>query len=476
MPENNTTPDPSENRPTPGPNNNSDKDKTLLALWKGFRRSVKFTRGNLDLDPREDLNRAQRLLVRNLRVLFLVFRWEVYKRVELHAQALTMKTLLALVPAVVVVVAMTSKLGSGMDTVNQRSIEWLIASLAGTEEISSAIQGYLSPENFNAARLGPVTIIILSLTVMSLLSHVEVSFNTLFQVQAPRSMGVRLVTYWALLTLGPLLLGLSLAFTLGEGSAQLTTFLDGSGILRRFIFAVLPWFLTWAGFAILYIGIPNTRVRIIPAVLAAVVAGTLWNLAKFGFAVYARNNVTVRDIYGSLATFPMFILWVYISWILLLAGCQLCYAFHHASTYRAGEAGKLPSFASQCRAMLRIFWQVADDFHAGRPATNSDDLADLTGLPRSLVQWSEEHLETGGFVRFTEDHAMVPARDLDSIRFADLVQYVQHDIGTSFPLKHDEGRKIVEGALREVDAKFVGEAGGDLDLTVAELLEKSAET
>ncbi len=432
-------------------------DVKSVPLWRrimrGFWRTVLFTRGHVELDPRRDLNRAQRLLARNLRVIFQVLRLDIYHRVELHAQALTMKTLLALVPAMVVIIALSSRFGAGLENLNRETITWLIEVLSGSEQLQETLKTYLDGAQFERASLGAGTVVILAFTVMSLLSHVELSFNTLFHIPNRRPIGLRLLSYWALLTLGPLFLGASLAFTVSSQSGVIAPLLLDLGGFGRFVLRMVPWMATWFGFGILYVTIPNTRVRPSAAFLAALIAGSLWNAGKFAFAYYASNNVTVRDIYGSLAALPLFILWVYVSWVIILAGVQLCFALQNAATYRhEKEIGPFTQ-RSIDRAACRLFLEVGNDFHMGNAPATAEELGARIGLPRALLEQSLSILLSGGFVRVDAEGGHSPGRDLESVTVADIVHFTNAQVGTHISPNQDTSRGVIDNVFADLDAE-----------------------
>ena len=417
-----------------------------------LRHVVALTTGEEDPGAEAELTTFERFFALNLRALLLVVRVEVYRRVELHAQALTMKTLLSLVPLFVVVFAILSAFGGGLESVNQQIVERVIGYLAGSADLSQQIAGYINTDNIQQARLGGITVAILALTVMSLLSHVEDSFNALFGVTTKRPVGVRLLTYWALLTLGPLLLLSSLALTAALHAPEFVVWVERLGVVGTLGIGFLPLAITWLGFAILYLGVPNTRVQIWPAFLAAVVAGSLWNVAKWGFAVYARNNVTVQDIYGSLAAFPMFILWLYISWILLLGGAQLCFAFQHAASYRR-ESSTLISYRGLELGICRLFIEVARDYIRGHPPTQPEVVAPKLGIPSGMLERAVVLLREGGFVHETHAGGVVPARDLSGLTVGELIAFVAEGEGHTPSLRPGPELELIEEIFESLDAE-----------------------
>ncbi len=447
----------------------SGRREALHAAYRAVRDTVQFTRGRLELDPNRDMSRGQRFLAANLRVIFLTLRLDVYRRLELHAQALTFKTLLSMVPLFVVVFAILSGFGGGLEKANQDIVEYVIGYLSGSAQLQQEIASYINTSTIRDAELGALTIVILVLTVMSLLSHVENSFNALFGVTSRRSVGVRLLTYWALLTLGPLLILVSVALTAALQTSGFAARVESFGTAGDLAIRSTPLLVTWVAFTVIYLTVPNTRVRVVPAVLAALVAGSLWNFAKFFFAWYARNNVTVQDIYGSLAAFPMFILWVYISWVLILVGAQLCYAFQHASTYQPEAAGMTPSHTSRERAACLIFYAVARDYCHDAPPTQVAAVAQRLGVPGHLQERTLTDLREGGFVVDTAGGGLVPARDLQSVTVADLLEFVCHEAGHNPVLTAEHSGRYFDDLIEAIDEQRQRIAGGT---TFRELVER----
>lgn len=411
-------------------------------MWVRVKEAFLFTRGRLELDPSRDLNRYQRMLVTNLRALFMVFRWEVYQRVELHAQALTMKTLLSLVPAAAVFFAFLTAVDT-QGQVREELVHEIIAYLSASEQLRDRVVDVLASDQLRHAELGALTIVILAFTVMSLLSHVENTFNALFEAKSARRLGVRLLSYWALLTVGPLLLLTSVALTAWFQSSAFAGFFDSLGALGRLALRMAPMGATWIAFALLYLTVPNTTVRLIPAMLAALVAGSLWNLAKWGFAFYASTNVTVQNIYGSLAAFPLFILWVYISWVLLLAGAQLCYAFQHADTYRPRHAEVPISDASREMAATRLLFEVVLGFTSGAAATTLDALSKRLDMDPRLAQQAMDRLRDAKLVVHADEGGLVPARDPSEITVGEVLEHLRFPTGEPPRLPRDEATALL---------------------------------
>jgi len=403
----------------------------------------------LEHDPVADMTRAQRLAVRNIRVVFLVARWEVLRSLKLHAQALTYATMLSLVPALAVVFAILKGFGATAG-ITDRLQGFLIGNISSTPQLQQKLGGYIETfvGNVDAGHIGIPSIIILIWSVLMLLGHIEASFNDVFGIREQRPLATRLLTYWAVLTFGPLLLVASFALTAWFQTSRMATFSAGLGGISGFFFSALPLLVTWVGFTAMYLFVPNTRVRLGPAFFAAVVAGSAWNLAKAGYAFYASNAITLQNIYGSLAVIPLFIVWLYASWLLVLFGAQLAFAFQNAKTYRREDERLDAGQTFMERAACRIFLEVARNFCVGLPAPNAEQLTASLRLPRRLLQTLVLRLREGGLVQLTEpDEGVIPATDPEQVTVEDLLALLRRGHTSDPCLVSDEARLFLDDLI-----------------------------
>lgn len=385
------------------------------------------TKTYLERDSLAELSRTQRILVRNVRVMFLAARLEALKRVQLHAQALTYVTLLSLVPLAAVVFSIFKGFGSA-EGITDKITSFLLTQVPMSSEHGAIISEYVATfsTNINAGRLGWVSILILVVSVLMLLNHIESSLNAVFGVTSNRPFVTRMLTYWSVLTFGPLLLAGSFALTAGLQTTTVGSYLDSLQFGWELLLRAAPLIATWIAFTTMYLVIPNTRVRFSSALLAAVVAGSLWNAWKFAYAVYAKHNVTQSDIYGSLAVIPMFVLWLYVSWLIVLFGGQLAFAVQHAATYRKEDEQQVASHAFLERATCRVFLEIAKDFYWGRSPTSMERLIAVLKIPRRLLDAVVHKLKEGGFVRDTEAEAgLIPIIDLEKVTMNRLLEYLR---------------------------------------------------
>jgi membrane protein len=192
------------------------------------------------------------------------------------------------------------------------------------------IQSHLQAFAEKSRGLTAVGTVVLVVTAVMLISAINAALDQIWKVRWRRSVVGQILVYWALLTLGPLLIGASLAVT--SYLVSLPLFSDATpGGVRKGILDLMPWATSALGFTLMYAILPNTRVRIRHALIGAVVAAFLFEAAKHAFALYVTSFPTYQTIYGALATVPLFLIWIYVTWIIILLGAEF--------TYCAGRSG-----------------------------------------------------------------------------------------------------------------------------------------
>lgn len=236
------------------------------------------------------------------------------------AGSLTFTTVFALVPLLTIALAIFTTFP--MFNTFRSSLEAYFIQSVMPKAISSTILGYLTAFASKATRLSAVGAVALIFTSIAMMNMIERVFNRIWRVRAQRGWTKRILVYWAIITLGPLLIGVSL--TMSSHFFMATSDLVGDiPVLGALIYTVLSLALTTAGFTLLYVAVPNRDVDWYDAAWGGLVAGLAFEVAKRGFAVFISQFPTYSKIYGALAALPLFLLWVYVSWIITLVGALL---------------------------------------------------------------------------------------------------------------------------------------------------------
>ena len=238
-------------------------------------------------------------------------------RLGLTASSLTFTTLIALVPLVTVMLAVFSAFP--MFAGFQRALETYFLQSLVPEGIAKPVLGALTQFAAKAARLGAVGLVVLVLTALALMLTIDRALNAIWRVRRPRSIARRVLVYWTALTLGPLLLGVSLSLTpyvLTASKSVVGALPGGVGVLLN----LLEFVLLAAGMAGLFHYVPNTEVRWRHALAGGVFVSVGLELAKRVLAWYVGLVPTYSAVYGAFATLPIFLLWIYLGWVIVLWG------------------------------------------------------------------------------------------------------------------------------------------------------------
>jgi membrane protein len=236
------------------------------------------------------------------------------------ASSLTFTTLLALVPLATIVLTLMSAFPvfSGL---SEHIHAFLLANML-PEKAGKIVSGYIEQFTGRAGRLTAVGTAFLALTAFMLMFTIEHAFNSIWRVSRPRPVAQRILVYWATLTLGPVLIGASLSITsyLVGASLGLTreTPLAGTAILW-----LVPFVLTWAAFTLLYYFVPNRAVRPRHALAGGLVAAFVFEVMKRSFAYYIAQFPSYTLVYGAFAVIPIFLLWIYFSWTVIVIGALI---------------------------------------------------------------------------------------------------------------------------------------------------------
>lgn len=382
--------------------------------------------------PLDGRSAAARAAVSMLRAWALALRSFDSDLVELRASALTYRVLLALVPSLAVAFSLFQAFG-GLEGGKQALEAMLVANL-GPGAAATAV-GYVTSfvERVSAGAVAGTGVVVLVFTVISLLSATETSMNALWRIERGRSFLDRFVVYWATVTVGPLLLAISLSVTSAGQSHALTQRLSAlAPLLAGLLFQVVPWLFTCASLTLLYVIVPNTHVRLLPALGGGLVAGTLWELAKRLFTWGSGSLFRYDAVYGSFGALPAFVIWLQAGWIVILLGCKMTYVLQHARTLR--EEKLQLSVGPEGRELLALAFmtRIVSAFAAGRhPPT----LSDLLPGTRGAINAAQEvlaRLEAAQLVRpvpagerdgvAPEDEAYVPGRDPSTITVRHVLQ------------------------------------------------------
>lgn len=258
----------------------------------------------------------KKTLLQLLEVPILVLRRFRSDRLPRHAAALAFNSLLALAPMAAIALSLFS-LFSGFEQLGTSFEDFIYQFLVPTA--GDDIKTYFEQFAGQAGKLTFLGLIFFFLTALLLLASIEQSFNDIWRVKKGRNMTSRLTVYWALISLGPFLMG---------GSLTLSTYLLSLSVsagenIHSFGVLLLPFLLETLAFMLLYLVMPNVRVSFVHGLVGALVASCLFEFSKNAFRAYILNYANYDVVYGALSTLPILLIWIYLSWVIALVGAAL---------------------------------------------------------------------------------------------------------------------------------------------------------
>jgi membrane protein len=370
-----------------------------------------------------------------MRMTLLTFHGCRENQIALRASALTLFSLLALVP----VAAMAFGIAQGFGF-EQRLQAVLMDRFAGQEEVLTYVITFARSllKNTRGGLVAGIGVAALFWAVVKVLGHIESALNHIWKVPS-RTWERRLGDYLAIMLIGPLLL-ISASSATVFLQTQVTAMAYRLHLLRMvgpaiaLAFKLGPYLLMWILFSLVYVVMPNTRVRLGSALLAGVLAGSLFQLVQWTYIDLQLLVSNYNAVYGSFAALPLFLIWLQISWVIVLVGAEIGHTHQHRR--RLSPAGFGPALSHRDRQLiaLRLCRAVVQTFEEGRPAPDEDRLAATLALPSGALQAVLTALVANGILtrvvgRNGEPAGFQPGRAPQSITLADLLEALE--LGTA---------------------------------------------
>ncbi|MEP7312169.1 MAG: YihY/virulence factor BrkB family protein, partial [Pseudomonadota bacterium] len=405
--------------------------------------------------------------LRALRYPYAVLRDLLAGQLNLRAMSLVYATLLSIIPAVALSFAILKAFGV------HRELEPVIFEFfrplgATAHDLTSRIMNFA--DNVRSGLVGSVGFALLLWTLIGTVKKVEDSFNFVWRVQVPRSFARRIAEYVGMLIAGPVLIvvvfGLSkLAFD--NSAVRALSELPFVTRLLQTAIEIAPYAIVTALFTVLYIVIPNTRVRLVPALVGALTAGFLWAATGKLFTAMLLYTSRLTLVYAGFAIVIAVLLWTYFGWVILLAGAQLSFYVQNPSYLRLGQKPLRLTNHEKERLALNILYLVGRNHSAGQPPWALDALCQELGVPGVAVADIIDNLEQAGLLVESDDERVFPGRDAGSIRLAEVMEVVRRRrVDHSF--LRIGGPAAVEQFQHNLDAAWQKQCG---ELTLKDLLE-----
>jgi len=362
------------------------------------------------------------------RLLYLIGFGFIKDQCIIRAAALTFTTILSIVPFLAVAFSISK--GFGLQN-SEKMREWVLYLTTGRPEVADKIIEYIDRTNVQA--LGWVGVATLLFTVLSLVGTIEKAFNTIWHVNKGRSAWRKVTDFFPVIVFGPLILFVASSFNVSLQQQDMVSTLlsvETIGLLEAIFLKLTPYMLIIIAFSMMYAFIPHVRVKISSAVLGGALGGILWQLAQWGYIYWQIGAAKYNAIYGSFAQLPVLLIWLYISWIIVLLGAEVSYAWQNINTFvKQRYFGQATPLERQKIAVLMMVI-LAKRFYHGEPLPSVESLSDALMAPSDLISDLFTLLQRAGYTVLTSDRGQevyAPARSLDGVRVLDVIKVVNMD-------------------------------------------------
>jgi membrane protein len=385
----------------------------------------------------------------------LVYRRFKEERCFQLCGSLTFTTLLALVPLITIMLTVVTAFPVFNDIVE--TLRSFVTGNLVPKASSNLISVYVQQFSDNAARLTALGIVLLAVTSIMLMLTIDRAFNTIWRVKRPRPLIQRVLIYWSVLTIGPLLVGGSLSLTswlvtqsmgLGKQAPELTI-----AVLK-----LVPLMLTSVAFGFLYRTVPNRQVTVLDAAVGGIIAAFAFEAMKIGFGHFVARIATYKLVYGTFASLPIFLMWIYLSWVVVVFASVITAVLPYWRT--GGVLLKQPPGAQFVEA-VEILKMLCRAYVDGR-VLNLQQLRMAVKLSWEDAETILDKLVAAGWVAKLQGNGWVLARDASAIRVGDVFRM--------FVFGRDAADVSEDSTLRRLVTSIAGNVDGELDFSLKELL------
>ena len=330
-------------------------------------------------------------LINQLRIIVLAVRGFAEDKCKFRASALTFFSLLSIVPVFAMMFGIAK--GFGMDAKVRAEIT---QRFQGQEEVGEKIIAFSNSmlehvEDASGNVVAGIGTILLFWAIIKLLSNIESSFNDIWGVKRPRHIGRKFSDYLSMMLVCPVLLVLSSSLTVAV-SSQIQMFIEKFEIFRHigpmifFLLKFSPYITIWVVFTFVLMFMPNTRVKFKSGILAGVVSGTLFQLVQSMY-ISGQISMTQNDkIYGSFAALPLFLIWLQISWLIVLFGAELAFAHQNVDTYEFEQDSLNISHSHKRLLSLMTAQMIIKSFCDGNGPLTAAGISRELDMPIRLVR------------------------------------------------------------------------------------------
>ena len=372
----------------------------------------------------------------------------------LRAMSLVYTTLLSMIP----VLAVSFSILKGFGLHNQ--IEPLLFHLLlplGEQGAHITNQIITFVDNIDVGLLGIMGIALLFYTVITLIHKIERAFNYTWHITQYRGLGQRISDYLSVIMIGPILVFAAIAITAAIASSTIITTLSGIeplGILISTAGSLLPYLLVIAAFTVIYLLVPNTRVNFSSALTGAFIAGILWETTGWLFASFVVSSGNYTAVYSSFAVLVLFMIWLYLSWLILLIGASISYYHQHPDKIPAGQDLSSLSNRMKEKIALLAMYHIGKSFHENTTPWSSSDLSDALNISNEVLSDVLQSLELDKLITRQQDRdtTYLPGQSLENISVTRILETIRRQNESSYSnIDSINSEKSIDDLDRRID-------------------------
>lgn len=414
-------------------------------------------------------SRGKSFLIKQLRVILLALRGFNEDKCQLRASALTYYSLLSIVP--IFAMAFGIAKGFGFEKLLQVQV---LDKLPGQEEVLKQIIdfAYTLLENTKGGVVAGIGVAVLFWTVIKVLGNIERSFNDIWGIKEARKIGRRLSDYLSVLLICPVLIIVSSSATvfIATQIKFITEKISILGVVSPAIFLLLkllPYTIIWVLFSFVYAFMPNTKVNLKSAIVAGIVAGSLYEIVQWSYITFQIGAAKYNAIYGSFAALPLFLVWLQISWLIVLFGSEIAFAHQNVEMYEFEPDCLHASYAFKRLLSLRIAHLIVKNFSEGNKPFTITQIAHTLEIPIRLLRELLYELAQGGILseikaERDEEKVFQPARDIHTLTIKSVIDALEKKGIDNIPIAQSKDLKALSENLNKVADIFAESSANKL--------------
>ena len=356
----------------------------MVRIGTLFKELINFITTDIWRIPLRELPKTKSFFIKQLRIILLALRGFSENKVQLRASALTFYSLLSIVPVVAMIFGFAKGFGF-QDKLEQE----LISTFEGQQQVLEYILDFSQRllENTKGGFIAGAGVILLIWSVMKVLGNIESSFNSIWQIKKSRVFIRKFSDYLTMMLIAPIFILLSSSVTVFL-TTQFERFVQDYAFLEHFHFllSLIPYLLIWVLLTIIYMVMPNTKVTFRSAFIGGIIADTVFQVTQWIYIYFQIGMNKYGAIYGGFAAFPLFIIWLQLSWVIVLLGAEISFANQNVDRYEFESDARHISSRFKRLVSLMIANLVVKNFALGKKSLTATEISQELKVPIRIVR------------------------------------------------------------------------------------------